>query len=129
MEKRQHVYGGLDGRICIHLCVIHSPSLFMTDGAGFKTGYFPRTILLLPHVILLTILLTTYSARNPDSTQQSLENPAPTLSPYLPEGSKDWYANIQGIQNLMGLLYVFQYSSLLTIIYIFSSARTSTTLL
>lgn len=67
-------------------------------------GRFPRLVLLLPHVVLLTVLLSAYSARLPESGQQLLENPAPVLSPYMPEGSGDWYANIQGIQNLMGLL-------------------------
>lgn len=53
--------------------------------------YFPRLILLLPHALLLGIML--------------LYHPEPGSPPVpisVSEGTFDWQANIQGIQNLMG---------------------------
>lgn len=66
-----------------------------------SVGYFPRLALLLPHVIVLTILLTAHSAFRPAESNQ-VETPAPPLSPQLPEGSPEWYSNLQAIQNMMG---------------------------
>ncbi|KAH7107211.1 Peroxin/Dysferlin domain-containing protein [Auriculariales sp. MPI-PUGE-AT-0066] len=60
--------------------------------------YFPRLVLLIPHAVLITILLATYSSKKPDA-------PAPPPASYLQsyqEGSAGWYANLQAIQNLMG---------------------------
>lgn len=71
-----------------------------------RLGYFPRLVLLLPHVIILGILLATHPSRR-------TQDPQASLSPYvvLPppranarEGSAEWLANIQAIQNLMGAL-------------------------
>ena len=56
-------------------------------------GYFPQLLLCLPHIVLIAIILAGTSSIIPDQ-------PPPT------EGSIPWQANIQGIQNLMGTLYV-----------------------
>ncbi|KAF8341147.1 hypothetical protein F5887DRAFT_976939 [Amanita rubescens] len=50
--------------------------------------YFPQLLLCLPHIAIIAIILTTYPAG---------DQPPPT------EGSIPWQANIQGIQNLMGI--------------------------
>ncbi|THH20594.1 hypothetical protein EW146_g803 [Bondarzewia mesenterica] len=69
--------------------------------------YFPRLILLLPHAILLGVLLATHPSRHLSNPE--LTNSPPALPPLqhppranAREGSADWLANIQGIQNLMG---------------------------
>lgn len=70
--------------------------------------YFPRLILLIPHISLIAIILATYpypSAPGSDplytsSGSEPAENEA--LPPPPTEGSIPWQANIQGIQNLMG---------------------------
>ncbi|KAG9308876.1 hypothetical protein JVU11DRAFT_11336 [Chiua virens] len=55
--------------------------------------YFPRMALLVPHVVLLGVMLHLY----PDPGAQ----PVPIN---VGEGTADWQANIQAIQNLMGAL-------------------------
>ncbi|RPD62672.1 hypothetical protein L226DRAFT_458932 [Lentinus tigrinus ALCF2SS1-7] len=66
--------------------------------------YFPRLILLLPHVIVLGVLLAMHpTLRGRDAA----ENPSPKATQPPPstqpgEGSVDWLANLQAIQNLMG---------------------------
>ncbi|EMD40189.1 hypothetical protein CERSUDRAFT_112397 [Gelatoporia subvermispora B] len=70
--------------------------------------YFPRTVLLLPHVVLLGILLGTHPARRrqlaPDEPTCATTKPInpPPPQGQLTEGSVDWLANVQAIQNLMG---------------------------
>ncbi|KAF8177855.1 integral peroxisomal membrane peroxin-domain-containing protein [Pholiota molesta] len=58
--------------------------------------FYPRLLLLLPHIALISIILSTYPYPNSTSDQQT-PNVPPT------EGSVPWQANIQGIQNLMGM--------------------------
>jgi len=58
-----------------------------------RAGQFPRMALLIPHVVLLGVMLCYY----PDPGAQ----PVPIN---VGEGTADWQANIQAIQNLMGAL-------------------------
>ncbi|KIJ59664.1 hypothetical protein HYDPIDRAFT_33002 [Hydnomerulius pinastri MD-312] len=55
--------------------------------------YFPKMALLLPHALLLGIMLAYY----PDPGK-------PSIPINVSEGTVDWQANIQAIQNLMGVL-------------------------
>lgn len=75
-------------------------------GADEWTGYFPRLVLLLPHVIVLSILLATHPSlrsAKPDEDEEMKQvlTPPPAQAG---EGSVDWLANVQAIQNLMGVL-------------------------
>ncbi|KAG2344391.1 hypothetical protein BDR05DRAFT_961741 [Suillus weaverae] len=63
--------------------------------------YFPRMVLLVPHAILATIMLSTYPTPSPSESISTKNPPAPLASPPS-EGSIDWQANLQAIQNLMG---------------------------
>ncbi|KZV64763.1 hypothetical protein PENSPDRAFT_745287 [Peniophora sp. CONT] len=60
--------------------------------------YYPRLILMLPNVILIATLAATYSSED-DRPPDGL---APPPKANAREGSAEWLANIQGIQNLMG---------------------------
>ncbi|KAI0059633.1 hypothetical protein BV25DRAFT_1061236 [Artomyces pyxidatus] len=65
--------------------------------------YFPRLILLLPNVAILAVLLAAHPSRRSADTESL--NPPEVLPPpraNAREGSAEWLANIQGIQNLMG---------------------------
>ncbi|EGO19202.1 hypothetical protein SERLADRAFT_479565 [Serpula lacrymans var. lacrymans S7.9] len=62
--------------------------------------YFPRLVLLVPHAILLGILLATYPSEQLSSTNDRGATPTPPSN--AGEGTVDWQANIQAIQNLMG---------------------------
>ncbi|KAI0074131.1 hypothetical protein K474DRAFT_1665790 [Panus rudis PR-1116 ss-1] len=69
--------------------------------------YFPRLALLLPFVMLLGIVLATDPAlKQPDPDHTAEDVTSPTVPPPPPmqtgEGSVDWLANVQAIQNLMG---------------------------
>ncbi|KAL4251207.1 Peroxisomal Membrane Protein PEX28-32 [Abortiporus biennis] len=68
--------------------------------------YFPRLILLLPIVILLGIVLATDPSLKQQSGSNHIEDPPSATVPPAPiqpsEGSVDWLANVQAIQNLMG---------------------------
>ncbi|KAJ7781899.1 integral peroxisomal membrane peroxin-domain-containing protein [Mycena maculata] len=57
--------------------------------------YFPRLLFLLPQIILISIILATH----PETTQKP-----PPVPEAVETGSVDWQANIQAIQNLMGLV-------------------------
>ncbi|KAH7341656.1 integral peroxisomal membrane peroxin-domain-containing protein [Rhizoctonia solani] len=69
---------------------------------------YPRILLILPQLILLTIMLINYPGtlnRRPGSPNAKGASHSPTRSaPQIqaPEGSSEWYANLQAIQNLMG---------------------------
>jgi hypothetical protein len=70
-------------------------------------GFFPRLILLFPHIALVSIILATYPyPANPDADPlyfvNSSSSGAPPVDAHAPEGSVPWQANIQAIQNLMG---------------------------
>ncbi|PPQ99656.1 hypothetical protein CVT26_009190 [Gymnopilus dilepis] len=71
--------------------------------------FYPRLILLLPHLILIGVILATYPYhKDPASSTPSIYNiesdaeTLPSTSSAAAEGSVPWQANIQGIQNLMG---------------------------
>ncbi|KAI6027327.1 hypothetical protein BKA83DRAFT_4227474 [Pisolithus microcarpus] len=53
--------------------------------------YYPGLILLLPHALLLSVMLVYYPAPG-----------SPPVPLNVSEGTADWQANIQAIQNLMG---------------------------
>ena len=83
-------YRGLDVRVCVTLYV------FQSSVRRFRLnrllGFFPRLILLLPHIALIGIILASYPY-----------TPAPTPSA---DSSVNWQANLQAIQNLMGFVCV-----------------------
>ncbi|KAF8604205.1 hypothetical protein BDV93DRAFT_544203 [Ceratobasidium sp. AG-I] len=68
--------------------------------------FYPRLLLILPQLILLGILLVNYPTipsrgpASPGPKARSPTRPSPQLQ--APEGSTEWYANLQAIQNLMG---------------------------
>ncbi|CAL1712678.1 unnamed protein product [Somion occarium] len=69
--------------------------------------YFPRMVLLLPLVIMLVVILITDPyLRQPESSSLhediSRVTVPPPPPPQIGEGSVDWLANLQAIQNLMG---------------------------
>lgn len=66
-------------------------------------GYFPRLVLLLPHIVVLSILLATHPSLRADVDEEKKQPPS-TPPPQTGEGSVDWLANVQAIQNLMGVL-------------------------
>ncbi|KAF8753302.1 Integral peroxisomal membrane peroxin [Rhizoctonia solani] len=71
---------------------------------------YPRMLLILPQLVLLAIMLINYPGshnRRPGSPSAKGISDSPTRpSPQLiaPEGSSEWYANLQAIQNLMGAI-------------------------
>ncbi|KAK7025128.1 integral peroxisomal membrane peroxin-domain-containing protein [Favolaschia claudopus] len=58
--------------------------------------YFPRLLFLLPQIFLIGIILATH----PETTHK----PPPAPEAPAETGTVDWQANIQAIQNLMGLI-------------------------
>ncbi|KAI0712486.1 integral peroxisomal membrane peroxin-domain-containing protein [Earliella scabrosa] len=66
--------------------------------------YFPRLILLLPHAIVLSVLLAMHPVtRGREQVGNLSPKVVQPMPPTLPsEGSADWLANLQAIQNLMG---------------------------
>ena len=72
-----------------------------------SAGYYPRLILLLPNIIVLTVIVMAHpphtSSESASSITEEIRSP-PRHS--VREGSAEWLANIHGIQNLMGLMYV-----------------------
>lgn len=63
--------------------------------------------LLIPNTLLVAILLRTHPARTADGGQDAQTDfpPAPP-TPQAFEGTAVWQTNLQGIQNLMGFVYV-----------------------
>ena len=103
MEEEPEVYACVDVCILIHMYVILDSCVYVHLPIA-SLGYFPRLILLLPHVIVLGVLLATHpTLRNRDvveSPSPKATQPPPSTQPG--EGSVDWLANLQAIQNLMG---------------------------
>ena len=93
---------------CMFLSVDHALCVVLT----VRLGYFPRLVLLLPLVILLCVIMATDPyLKQPEVTVVEVHSPGaslPSPTPSQPsEGSVDWLANLQAIQNLMGSLFVF----------------------
>ena len=115
MEEGLESDNGLDDSLC---SAVYVTVRFLRVSFPNKVlpGYFPRLILLIPHISLIAIILATYpypSAPGSDplytsSGSEPTENEA--LPPPPTEGSIPWQANIQGIQNLMGALSVLSLS-------------------
>ncbi|KAI9464913.1 integral peroxisomal membrane peroxin-domain-containing protein [Lactarius psammicola] len=65
--------------------------------------YYPRLILLLPNAIILAIIIASHPQRaSPGTGSFIIEQIQPPPRSQAREGSAEWLANIQGIQNLMG---------------------------
>ncbi|KAH9080385.1 integral peroxisomal membrane peroxin-domain-containing protein [Lactarius deliciosus] len=65
--------------------------------------YYPRLILLLPNAVILAIIIVSHPQRaNPGTDSFIIEEIQPPPRAQAREGSAEWLANIQGIQNLMG---------------------------
>ncbi|KAI0035172.1 integral peroxisomal membrane peroxin-domain-containing protein [Vararia minispora EC-137] len=62
--------------------------------------YYPRLILLLPNAIIISVLVATHPS--PHSAESNDPEILPPPRANAREGSSEWFANIQGIQNLMG---------------------------
>ena len=103
MEEELEAYAGVDGSIRVHLCV-HSRSVLDCDVSHRVPGYFPRLVLLIPHMIALGVLLATHpylkGKEGTDTPSPKVMQPAPPNQ--AGEGSVDYLANLQAIQNLMG---------------------------
>jgi hypothetical protein len=92
----------MDGILCILLFVLILPHLCWSSLSSL--GYFPRMLLLLPHVILISVLLATHGTnqQRTSDTSNSAKAANATAAQQPKEGTVDWYANLQAIQNLMG---------------------------
>ena len=67
-------------------------------------GYYPRLILLLPNAIVLAVIIMAHPPRTSlDGRSSITEQIRPPPRASAREGSTEWLANLQGIQNLMGL--------------------------
>lgn len=65
--------------------------------------YYPRLILLLPNAVILAIIIVSHPQRaGPGTDSFIIEGIQPPPRGQAREGSAEWLANIQGIQNLMG---------------------------
>ncbi|GAA5965801.1 hypothetical protein JCM8115_003008 [Rhodotorula mucilaginosa] len=71
--------------------------------------YWPSLVVLIPNVVLVSILLTTYQARkgagagnNNLAPPESQDGPTPLAKDPPSEGSVDYFANLQNIQIMMG---------------------------
>lgn len=95
----------VDGSLCVYLFVVLYRTLSLTE--LFETGFYPRLLLLLPHIALISIILSTYPYPDKASTDpiKIYDDGHAATSPAT-EGSVPWQANITGIQNLMGAVYV-----------------------
>lgn len=107
---------------CMHFCV---SELFLpldsqnTSGLTSRVlGYFPRLLFVLPHVALISIILATY----PYPSSAAMADGLPPAQ--AAEGSVPWQANMQGIQNLMGFVYVLTAFGSISHTHFHISART-----
>ncbi|KAI0247627.1 integral peroxisomal membrane peroxin-domain-containing protein [Lactifluus subvellereus] len=67
--------------------------------------YYPRLILLFPNLVVLAIIIVAHPPRASSGTGSSItEQIQPPPRSMAREGSTEWLANIQGVQNLMGLI-------------------------
>ncbi|KZP23366.1 hypothetical protein FIBSPDRAFT_952160 [Athelia psychrophila] len=66
--------------------------------------YFPRLILLIPHTVLISVLVSThpsFSSQHPSNPDAEIPTPPPAQAA---EASPAWQANLTAIQNLMGAI-------------------------
>ncbi|KAI0822052.1 integral peroxisomal membrane peroxin-domain-containing protein [Trametes gibbosa] len=68
--------------------------------------YFPRLIFLIPHTVMLSVLLAMHPAIRKGESLDALPSKTTQSAPptQTSEGSADWLANLQAIQNLMGIV-------------------------
>ncbi|GAA5873628.1 hypothetical protein JCM3774_004995 [Rhodotorula dairenensis] len=69
--------------------------------------YWPSLVVLVPNVVLVSVLLTTYRARKTNTAgaappPESQDGPTPLAKDPPSEGSVDYFANLQNIQIMMG---------------------------
>ncbi|GAA6039305.1 hypothetical protein JCM8097_003254 [Rhodosporidiobolus ruineniae] len=77
-------------------------TLFFASAWGFLC-YWPALALFIPNLVLISILLSTYSAkRAPGPPPDTQEGPTPLAKDPPSEGSVDYLANLQNIQIMMG---------------------------
>ena len=89
------------------LCELGPSCCVAKPQADNCVGYYPRLILLLPNIFILTIIVLAHpSSTSLESGPSITEEIRPPPRATAREGSTEWLANIQGIQNLMGLMYV-----------------------
>ncbi|QRV89844.1 integral peroxisomal membrane peroxin protein [Ceratobasidium sp. AG-Ba] len=79
----------------------------MAWGSGYAfLCFYPRALLILPQLTLLSVLLVNYPGkpRTPVSPGVKPSHSPARRPPQMqaPEGSTEWYSNLQAIQNLMG---------------------------
>ncbi|KAH9851703.1 integral peroxisomal membrane peroxin-domain-containing protein [Lenzites betulinus] len=67
---------------------------------------FPRLVFLIPHTVILGVLLANHPAIRKGESLDALPPKATQAVPLTQpsEGSADWLANLQAIQNLMGMV-------------------------
>jgi hypothetical protein len=101
------VHDPVDGDLCFLLCVdTQTVHRVCADGTE---GYYPRAILLVPSVASIAIVLATQTYSDPSISDLTASPAHTNVTPA--EGGVDWSANMQGIQNLMGAMYVAPISS------------------
>jgi hypothetical protein len=67
-------------------------------------------ILLLPNTVVLAIIIASHPQRESLGTGSFIiEQLQPPPRSHVREGSTEWLANIQGVQNLMGVVYVIAF--------------------
>lgn len=115
MEERVEIYYYLDRSLFIYLLVFHQliDRIVILIYSELGIGLRPWLLLLVPNVALLYIMLSSYQtskSTKPTGSYTSITNPAQMFAsqatpPALAaEGSREWLANVQGLQNLMGFL-------------------------
>ena len=106
-----HVEERLEGDVCVAICLrlllyVSSPNGPTRIHSNCGLGYFPQLILCLPHILFISIILATYPYPASNAKDSGGISSIMPEQPPPAEGSIPWQANIQGIQNIMGTLYV-----------------------
>jgi hypothetical protein len=73
---------------------LRRPNASTADTTSCLAGFFPHLVLVIPNVLLISIILVTHPPTQDGPSNVKLTPPG--------EGSVDWQANLQAIQNLMG---------------------------
>ncbi|KAI0270037.1 integral peroxisomal membrane peroxin-domain-containing protein [Gloeopeniophorella convolvens] len=67
--------------------------------------YYPRLLLVLPNIIILAVIISAHPSRaGTGSIPTITDEVQPPPRANAREGSTEWLANIQGVQNLMGVI-------------------------